>query len=94
MGGNDIKAVTAIDNPYYGHHEPGQIPAFIHSQGTNVMLADGMGQRAVNFFQEYGIQVATGAAGSISESLQHFLSDELSGVASCLESQHHHHHHD
>jgi len=90
--GQEIKTVTAVDNPYYGHHEPGQVPAFIHSQGANVMLAGGMGQRAVSFFQEYGIQVATGAAGCVGESLQRFLGGELTGAAPCIESQHHHHH--
>ena len=90
--GQEVKTVTAINNPYYGNHAPGQVPAFINSQGANVMLAGGMGHRAVDFFQEYGIQVATGAAGSVGESVQRFLRGELTGAAPCIESQQHHPH--
>ena len=89
--GREIKAVTAIDNPYYGNHAPGQVPAFIHSQGANVMLAGGMGHRAVSFFQQYGIEAVTGASGTVRQAMQSYLGGDLQGAEPCAESQHHHH---
>lgn len=91
--GQEVKAVSAIDNPFYGNHAPGQVPAFISSQGTDVMLTGGMGHRAVSFFQQYGIEAVTGAAGTVHQALQSYLEGKLSGVEPCAESQHHHHHH-
>jgi predicted Fe-Mo cluster-binding NifX family protein len=88
--GQEVKTVTVVDNPFYGNHAPGQVPGFIHSQGANVMLAGGMGRRAVDFFQQYGIQVATGASGTAGQALQSYLGGELRGVEPCTESQHHH----
>jgi predicted Fe-Mo cluster-binding NifX family protein len=55
------------------------------------MLAGGMGQRAVSFFQQYGIEAVTGASGTVRRSLESYLGGELSGVEPCAESQHHHH---
>ncbi len=91
MAGQEVKEVTAVDNPYYGNHSPGQVPAFIKSQEDNVMLAGGSGHRAVSFFQQYGIEGCTGASGTVRQSLQSYLGGELSGVEACAESQHHNH---
>ena len=91
--GQEVTAVTAVDNPYYGNHTPGQVPGFIHSQGANVMLAGGMGRRAVTFFQQYGIQPVTGASGTVRQALQSYLGGDLRDAEPCAESQHHHHHH-
>jgi predicted Fe-Mo cluster-binding NifX family protein len=88
--GQEVKAVAAVDNPYYGNHSPGQVPVFINSQGADVMLAGGMGRRAVGFFQQYGIEAVTGASGTVRQALQGFLGGELSGVEPCAGSQHHH----
>jgi predicted Fe-Mo cluster-binding NifX family protein len=89
--GQEVKGVSAVDNPYYGNHTPGQVPAYIHSQSADVMLACGMGRRAVNFFQEYGIQAVTGASGTVREALQRYLGGELRDAEPCVESQEHHH---
>ena len=43
-------------------HEPGVLPNWLHEFGTDVIIAGGMGQRAVNLFVEKGIKVITGAA--------------------------------
>ena len=31
--GTEIKSVESVQNPYYGHHQPGQVPGFIKSLG-------------------------------------------------------------
>ena len=89
---NEIKSVQAIANPYAHNHGPGQIPAFIKEQGATVMLAGGMGHRAVGFFEQYGIDVATGATGTVQQAIQAYLAGKLRGASPCAESQRHHHH--
>ena len=42
-------------------HEPGVLPNWLHELGTDVIIAGGMGQRAVNLFAGKGIKVITGA---------------------------------
>ena len=42
-------------------HEPGVLPRWLHEMGADVIIAGGMGQRAVSLFQENGIQVVIGA---------------------------------
>lgn len=89
--GQEIKAVNAIDNPYYGHHAPGQVPTFINEQRVNVMLTGGMGGRAIAFFQRFGIEAVTGASGTVRYALERYLDGELRGYAPCHESQEHGH---
>ena len=89
VDGQEVKSAEVITNPYYPNHEPGQIPAFIQSQNVNVMLAGGMGGRAIQFFQQYGIEAATGASGSAAESIKTYLSGKLSDAAPCSDSVEH-----
>jgi Mrp family chromosome partitioning ATPase/predicted Fe-Mo cluster-binding NifX family protein len=42
-------------------HEPGVLPKWLAEQGAQVVLAGGMGARAVNYFHDYGVKVVTGA---------------------------------
>jgi predicted Fe-Mo cluster-binding NifX family protein len=88
--GLEIKAVTSVENPFYAAHSPGQVPGFIKSQRANVMLAGGMGRRAVSFFQQYGIETATGASSTVRQAVQGYLGGELRGSEPCAESQRHH----
>ena len=89
--GQEVSSVETIANPYYPQHEPGQVPAFIHSLGAQVMLSGGMGGRAVAFFRQYGIEAATGAAGTVRASLTRYLGGDLKGAAPCNESVEHGH---
>ena len=92
---NEIKSVQTTPNPFASGHQPGQVPQFIHEQGVNVMLSGGMGYRAINFFQQLDIQVATGAQGTVGETVQLFLDGKLNEEAPCSDSVAHqgHHHH-
>ena len=89
LDGQDIASVETIDNPYYGRHEPGQVPSFIHSQGANVMLTGGMGARAIAFFEQFGVQPVTGAAGIIRHALEQYLGGALTDAAACSQSMKH-----
>ena len=94
LDGQEVKAVNAVANPFYGNHRPGQVPALISSYGVDVMLTGGMGHRAIAYFGEFGIQPVTGAAGTVRQSVEGFLGGVLEGAAPCRESIEHAHSHD
>jgi predicted Fe-Mo cluster-binding NifX family protein len=87
----EVKAVRAVSNPYYDRHQPGQVPGFIRSQEADVMLTGGMGRRAITFFQQYGIQAATGASGTVRHALEQYMGGGLRGAVPCRESIEHGH---
>jgi len=88
----EIQAVQGIDNPFAQNHQPGMVPEYIHNQGANVMISGGMGGRAIDFFDQYGIQVATGADGTVRNTLDRYFKGELNGAQPCRESIEHHDH--
>ena len=91
LEGQEVRRVNAVANPYHGHHQPGQVPGFIQNQGADVMLAGGMGRRAIALFQQCGIQAVTGAVGSVRHALEQYLGGALQGAEPCRESIEHAH---
>jgi predicted Fe-Mo cluster-binding NifX family protein len=89
--GHEVTGIQEVDSPFFGQHQPGQVPAFINSLGANVMLAGGMGGRAIMFFQQFGIEGVTGAYGTVRQSVERYLGGELKGAAPCKESEEHGH---
>ena len=72
---NKIKNTETMVPP---PHEPGVLPGWLHEQGTNVIIAGGMGARALDLFSQNGIKVLTGAPPLAPEELvQQYLDDEL-----------------
>jgi Mrp family chromosome partitioning ATPase/predicted Fe-Mo cluster-binding NifX family protein len=71
-------------------HEPGLLPRWLHQQGVQVIIAGGMGQRALTLFAENGIAVKSGASGKTPEELaKSFLEGNLtSGPSACEQHQH------
>ncbi len=80
---NQIEKTEVVENPYFGQHVPGQVPGFIKSLGADVMIAGGMGPKAIDMFQGFGIDVVTGVGGKVSNVLQAYLDGKISGAASC-----------
>lgn len=89
---DEVQDVNVVDNPYYSAHQPGQVPGFIKEQGADVMLSGGMGRRAIQFFEQYGIESATGATGTAGSALECYLSGDMASAAPCKESEEHHQH--
>ena len=58
---DNTKEITNTFSKTPPAHAPGVLPAWLHEQGANVILAGGMGQRAVGLFQQNGIDVVIGA---------------------------------
>ena len=79
----EIVHTEVVENPGYENHRPGQAPHFIHALGAHVILAGGMGPRAVEMFRSAGIEVATGAVGRVESVLQAYLRGEIQGIVPC-----------
>lgn len=87
---NNVTNTTVIPNPAI-QHQPGEVPAFIRDKGVKVMISGGMGSRAIEFFHQYDIDVATGATGTVKETLERWIKGELHGDAPCIQSKEHNH---
>jgi len=68
-----VAATEVHPNPFAANHEPGQIPQYIGSLGADVVVAGGMGSKAIEWFRQFGIAVATGARSSVAETLDAYL---------------------
>ncbi len=87
-----VTTVEEVDNPYYGRHEPGQVPAFIKEQGADVILVGGMGRRALAYFEQSGVKAVRGLGWTVEEALQGFIGGRLEDIEPCGKSMHHHNH--
>ncbi|WP_461863875.1 NifB/NifX family molybdenum-iron cluster-binding protein [Thermococcus sp.] len=74
--GDRIKGAEIVEVPF-DEHGPGDLPNFIKEHGGEVVLAYGMGQRAVGFFNQLGIEVVTGAYGKIRDVVEAFIHQVL-----------------
>ena len=82
--GREVKEVSVLSNPFYPNNAPpGKLPALLNEQGVEVMVAGGMGPRAVEAFRELGIEVFTGACCTVKEALEAYLKGELKGGEPC-----------
>lgn len=73
---SSIKSEQFVDSP---PHEPGLLPKWLAQQGTNVILAGGMGMRAKQLFEENGITVVVGVGGMApKEAVEAYLKGTLS----------------
>jgi len=70
-------------------HEPGVLPKWLSELGTNVVIAGGMGQRAISLFNQAGINVVTGAPTAVPEELvKSYLDDTLEATENACDSDH------
>jgi len=83
---SEVKNVEVKENPYFASHVPGAVPQFIASEGANVIIAGGMGPRAIDWFTRLGIQPVTGASGKIRDILNDYLAGKIQlGAEPCGE---------
>ena len=75
--------VQVIANPAFENHVPGVVPKFINDQMANVMIAGGMGPKAIEMFNGFGIEVATGVGGKVEKVLNAYLEGRIQGTVPC-----------
>ena len=74
INNNEIKNVTYVDAPA---HAVGVLPKFLSDLKATTIITGGMGQRAIDLFKGFGIDVILGASGSIQDNLSTFLKGNL-----------------
>ncbi|MFX1389968.1 MAG: NifB/NifX family molybdenum-iron cluster-binding protein [Promethearchaeota archaeon] len=73
---NKIIKKEVLQNP---GHTVGSIPKFVSENGAKCMITGGMGYRAQNFFNQYGIEVIMGITGKIDDVIEKILDGTLEG---------------
>lgn len=72
----EIKHVHYLDAP---PHQPGLLPPWLAERGATDIIAGGMGQRAIDLFNDRGVNVFVGApVMSPEELVEGFLTETLS----------------
>jgi len=74
--GNKVLEKEVLENP---GHTVGSIPQFLNQNGAKIIITGGMGQRAIQFFAQYGIEVIMGVSGKINDVIEKILDGTLEG---------------
>lgn len=69
----EIKDMKYFDSP---DHQPGVFPKFLNEKNINIVVAYGMGSRAIEFFKEYKIETVLGAKGDIDNIIKLFKEEK------------------
>ncbi|HEX79301.1 MAG TPA: ATPase [Dehalococcoidia bacterium] len=70
------KKITKREDVPSPEHQPGLLPVWLAKQGVSVVIAGGMGPRALDIFHQNGIKVVIGATESDPDKA---LSDYING---------------
>lgn len=72
----DGKEITGKQTLTPPTHKPGLLPRFLSEQGTDLIIAGRMGERAQKFFEDFGIEVVVDApAGEPEELVKQYLNE-------------------
>ena len=75
VNNNSITEITMMDPP---EHTPGSFPKWVAANGATEVIAGGMGTKAVNLFNDAGVNVFVGAPVDTAANLvNQFLAGEL-----------------
>lgn len=70
-------------------HEPGKLPRLLAAEGVNIVIAGGMGPRAIDLFEENGIEVILGVSGDLGRAAEAFANGTLTaGTSTCSHDDH------
>jgi predicted Fe-Mo cluster-binding NifX family protein len=71
--------VVRLDDLVSPGHTPGFLPGYLAEREIKVVIAGGMGPRAIELFCEHGIDVVIGVRGPLDDAAQAFAAGELVG---------------
>ncbi|MHA1669931.1 MAG: NifB/NifX family molybdenum-iron cluster-binding protein [Promethearchaeota archaeon] len=74
---SEIIKKEVLPNP---GHTVGSIPKFLSEHEANYIITGGMGRRAVEFFNQYKIEVIMGIEGTIDNVTKGFINGTLEGT--------------
>ena len=78
-------------NPLVGEHNGAcQLPGYVKQFNVNTIIAGGMGQKAINNFLNYGINVITAPGLEFKKALRLFVEGKLNGYNICKQEHNHH----
>lgn len=78
-------ARRAVQNP---GHTPGFLPKFLAEKGVDCVVAGGMGQKAIDLFNEQGVDTIVGVTGSVDEVIAMYAAGQLKGGESACDHNH------
>ncbi|ODS35652.1 MAG: dinitrogenase iron-molybdenum cofactor biosynthesis protein [Candidatus Altiarchaeales archaeon WOR_SM1_86-2] len=84
--------VKVIDNTSQHMGGQGYPPEIMRGEGVEVMLCSGLGPRAVTMFENFGIDVFVGAAGTVKDAIATWKEGKLpeaTDANACREHRHH-----
>lgn len=71
-------------NPLQGNHVGAcQLPYYVQELGVNVIIAGGMGRKAISLFNSFKIEVVTSPGSSVTDALSGYLMGEIFGSKAC-----------
>ena len=70
-----------------GHGGACELPAYVKEYNANVIIAGGMGRKAVMQFNQFGIQVITAPGADILDALYGYLKGDLNSYEECAGHQ-------
>ncbi|MFO7948344.1 MAG: NifB/NifX family molybdenum-iron cluster-binding protein [Armatimonadota bacterium] len=72
----EITGRKTVENP---GHEPGALPRMLSEMDVDCVVAGGMGPRAQQHFERYGIRTVVGVSGTIEDAVEALASGDLEG---------------
>lgn len=89
---NNVVKKESYFNPLSGEHGGVcQLPGYVNQFNVSVIIAGGMGQKAVSNFQSFGIDVITAPGLSFEEALNLYVQGSLKGYEVCNHDHNHGH---
>lgn len=83
---NQIDKEESTVNP---GHRPGFLPNFLNKMDVDVIISGGMGNGAIDIFNENGIEVVVGASGDAKEVVEKYLEGSLKSTGSSCHGDKH-----
>jgi predicted Fe-Mo cluster-binding NifX family protein len=74
LGTNEVRVIPNTSEHMGGSGYP---PEILANAGVKVMLCRGLGPRAINMFEQYGIEVYVGASGTVRDAIQAWQAGRL-----------------
>lgn len=87
---NSLVKTEIYFNPLVGEHNGAcQLPGYVKQFNVQTIIAGGMGQKAVNNFLNFGINVITAPGLAFDDAFNRYINGELKGYETCKHGHHH-----